>query len=1121
MTPHASLRVGHRLGCHWRKKGVRNRFAIPFVNWRLPPFPAPAPQPQSRLPIAWYTSLFPRLRPFVFSASSATRHRRVPAAVQSFCLAATALALLAIGSIAAADAPSPAAPANQPALTFEKDIRPIFKAFCFDCHGAEAEHKGGLDLRLRRLIAAGGETGPAIVPGDAAKSLLLEKLRAGEMPPSEKKVPAEQIAKIEAWIAAGAPTLHDEPAEIGPEVDITPEERSYWAFQPPAMPAISQFASTDRVRTPIDAVLVGHLREKGLAFSPDADRPTLIRRASFDLIGLPPTPEEIAQFVADPAPDAYEKLIDRLLASPHYGERWGRHWLDVAGYADSRGATADAPRPHVYKYRDYVIRSLNADKPWNEFLVEQLAGDELVPQPHKNLSPDQIDKLVATGFLRMAVDATGTVPDLEQASNQVLADTIKIVSSGLLGLTVGCAQCHDHRYDPISQRDYYSIRAVFEPALNPAHWRYENQRFVSLNTEEEQARTAAIEADAVKITEERTARQTELLAVELEKELALLPEALRDPLRLAWQTAADKRSPEQTKQLMESPRIGGLSGGTLYLYNPKAAADLKEFGDRAAALRATKPAENMISVLTEVPGETPATHLFYRGDLKQPRDEIAPADLTIATPPGVRFLIPAHDPMLPTTGRRLAWARHLVDGRHPLVGRVLVNRIWLHHFGRPLVDTPGDFGVLGARPNLPELLDLLAVELVNDGWSLKRLHRQIMTSTVYRQSSHGDPAKEAIDSANNLYWRMPLQRLDAEVLRDRMLATAGILDRTMFGPPVPVEDDATGQVVVKSDLPRRSIYLQVQRNKPVTFLTAFDAPVMETNCDRRLSSTVATQSLMMMNSEVVLKRSAALADRLAQQTPVDFPAPGALNIPSGTAQWQFGAGRFDWSSDRVADFRPLPTWNGSAWNGTGQTADPALAYVSLTRSGSLPCDSQHAALRRWTAPADGTLSIDGRLNHPAAAGDGIEARIVSSRHGVAGQWLVHKSAVATTPGPLEVKQGDTIDFVVDCRESTDADAAEWIAELRLAATDGNQLGHWNSAADFAGPQMPSLASQVAYAWQLAFGRPITAEEFSAVGPFLAQRIDDLGHNFHADPARGAMADLSQQLLSANEFLYVD
>jgi hypothetical protein len=283
---------------------------------------------------------------------------------------------------------------------------------------------------------------------------------------------------------------------------------------------------------------------------------------------------------------------------------------------------------------------------------------------------------------------------------------------------------------------------------------------------------------------------------------------------------------------------------------------------------------------------------------------------------------------------------------------------------------------------------------------------------------------------------------------------------------------------------------------------------------------------MMMNSEVVLKRAAALADRLAGQTPLDFPAPGTWTFPAGTGQWQFGAGRYDLSSERVVDFRLLPTWSGSTWNGTGQTADPALAYVSLTRQGGQPCDSEHSAIRRWIAPADGLLTIDGRLNHPAAEGDGVDARIVSSRRGSLGQWAAHKSAVSTTPSAaVEVKQGDTIDFVVDCRESTDGDtgenAAEWIVELRLAAADGSALGHWNSAADFAGPTSPSLASQVAYAWQLAFGRPITAEEFSLVGPFLAQRIDDLAHTFHADPARGAMADLSQQLLSANEFLYVD
>ncbi|HTU26103.1 MAG TPA: PSD1 and planctomycete cytochrome C domain-containing protein [Pirellulales bacterium] len=1054
---------------------------------------------------------------------------RVVALGPSFVGSCVAGLLLATASLAAADEPAPAAvsaptPPNT-ALSYEKDVRPIFKAFCFDCHGAGGEKKGDLDLRLRRLAVAGGESGPAITPGDANKSLLLEKLRAGEMPPGEKKLPADQVARIEAWIAAGAPTLRDEPADVGPE-DITPEERGYWAFQPPVMPPLPSFGAADRVRTSIDAVIFGRLREKGLSFSPDADRTTLIRRAAFDLLGLPPTPDEVARFVADPAPDAYEQLVDRLLASPQYGERWGRHWLDVAGYADSRGSTTDAPRPFAFKYRDWVIRALNADMPLSQFLIEQLAGDELVPQPHKNLTPEQIDKLTATGFLRMSVDATGLVPDLEQAANQVVSDTIKIVSSSLLGLTVGCAQCHDHRYDPISQRDYYALRAVFEPALNPAHWRFDAQRSVTLNSEEELARSAAIEAEAVKIIAERKTRETELLEVELEKELAKLDDELTGALRLAWHTPKDKRTAEQAKILMESPRVGGLSPGSLYLYSPPAAAELKTFMDRAAAVRATKPAENLISVLSEVPGETPVTHLYYRGDLKQPRDEVLPADLTIASPPGTRFTIPPHDPALATTGRRLAWARHLVDGSHPLVGRVLVNRIWLHHFGRPLVDTPGDFGVLGSRPNLPELLDLLAVELVRCEWSLKRLHRLIMTSTVYRQSSHADAAKEAIDASNGLYWRMPLVRLDAEALRDRMLATAGILDSQQFGPAVPVEADATGQVVVKSDLPRRSIYLQVQRTKPVSFLTVFDAPVMETNCDRRLSSTVATQSLMMMNSQVVLSRAAAFAERLARETPPDFPAPDNWRYQSGAAQWQFGAGHVDCASDRVADFRPLASWTGSAWNGmpgngTAQTSDPALAFVSLSRASAQPCDSLHAAIRRWIAPADGVLSIDGSISHPSAEGDGVVAAIVSSRTGTAGRWAAKKSKITIAAGPLEVKQGDTIDFVLDALESTDGDATETLLDLRLARADGSPIGHWNSAGDFSGPSQPSLASQVAYAWQLAFARPITADELSVVGPFLSQRVDDLGHALDADPARAAMADLTQQLLSANEFLYVD
>ena len=344
----------------------------------------------------------------------------------------------------------------------------------------------------------------------------------------------------------------------------------------------------------------------------------------------------------------------------------------------------------------------------------------------------------------------------------------------------------------------------------------------------------------------------------------------------------------------------------------------------------------------------------------------------------------------------------------------------------------------------------------------------------------------------------------------------------MFGPPAAVDVDATGQVVVAGDAPRRSIYLQVLRTKPVSFLTTFDAPVMETNCDRRVLSTVATQSLMMMNSQPVLKQAAALADRLGRTTPLGYPTPAAGGFSTGGGQWQLGTGRLDVVSGRVERFEPLGDWNGSAFTGAGRTLDPAAAYVSINRQGGSPGDLAHSVVRRWTAPADGKLSIDGRLKRPSKEGDGLQASVSSGRTGLAGQWLARGGEVPTKlAAVVEVKRGDTIDFVVDCRESSQADAFEWPVDLRLADAGGNELGHWNSALDFAGPTTPSVAAQVAYAWQLAFQRPITAEEFSLVMPFLSTRVADLCRSLDADPVRQAMADLAQQLFCANEFLYVD
>ncbi len=320
----------------------------------------------------------------------------------------------------------------------ERDIRPIFKEHCFDCHGAAEKVEGGLDLRLVRFMVSGGESGSALAPGKPSESLLLDRIKAGEMPPTGKKVPAEQIAKIEQWILTGANTAQPEPEKIDPGIGITAAEREFWSFQPIVRPEIPMFTDSDRVRTPIDAFLLAEMRPHGLNFSADADKQTLIKRIHFDLIGLPPTADQMATFMADQSPGAYEALVDRLLESPHYGERWARHWLDVAGYADSEGYTdSDADRPWAYFYRDYVIRAMNADKPFDQFIHEQLAGDELVPPPYNNLTPDQIEKLTATGFLRLAADGTGSGANDDQARNQTIADTIKIVSTSLLGLSVG------------------------------------------------------------------------------------------------------------------------------------------------------------------------------------------------------------------------------------------------------------------------------------------------------------------------------------------------------------------------------------------------------------------------------------------------------------------------------------------------------------------------------------------------------------------------------------------------------------------------------------------------------------------------------------------------------------
>jgi len=518
----------------------------------------------------------------------------------------TALPFLMCASVSAGD------------VTFERDIRPILRAHCFDCHGATAELKGGLDLRQVRRMQQGGESGTAIVPGNADGSLLIERVRSGEMPPGVVKLTPQEMDTLSHWIAGGAKTARPELEIIPPGLGITPEERAFWSFQPihrSAEPVVRDDVQS-RVRNSIDAFLLARMPE-GLTFADDTDRHTLILRTHFDLTGLPPSADQILQRINDPSEDWYARLIESLLASPNYGERWARHWLDVAGYADSDGNTVnDLERPWAWKYRDYVIRSFNADKPFDRFITEQLAGDELAGPRQGDLTAEQIELLSATGYLRTAADGTGSGEDNPAGRNQMIGDTLKIVSTSLLGLSVGCAQCHDHRYDPIPQTDYYALRAIFAPALDWQNWQVPSQRMVSLYTEADRQKAAEASAEANAISTEREAKQTEYMAQALEKELQKYDEPLRASLKQAYETEAEKRTPGQADLLAKNPSVN-ISPGVLYQYLPDAAEDLKKYDARIAEANGKRPPEEFLAVLTEPASHLPETHLFYRGEFQQ------------------------------------------------------------------------------------------------------------------------------------------------------------------------------------------------------------------------------------------------------------------------------------------------------------------------------------------------------------------------------------------------------------------------------------------------------------------------------------------------------------------------
>lgn len=782
----------------------------------------------------------------------------------------------------------------------QHDVIPIVLRHCTACHGRNRQ-EGGLDLRTKAAMLRGGKSGAAIVPGKPAESLLLKKINAGEMPPAArlteacvKPIEKNETETLTRWIAAGAPEVKIEPdvATRTPDTLVSDKDREFWAFQPPRKVLVPIVRNPARLRNPIDNFILQKLEEKGLTFALEVDRTTLIRRVYFDLTGLPPEPAEVKAFLVDQSPDAYEKVVDRLLASPRYGERWGRFWLDLAGYADSEGKREqDLPRPHAWRYRDYVIRAFNSDKPYDRFLLEQLAGDELADYVHApEITQALYDNLVATGFLRMAPDATwanitGFIPD----RIEVISDEIDVLGSVVMGLTMKCARCHTHKFDPIPHRDYYRLVAIFKGALDEYDWLKPDirpglgpvsQDVVSgrllpyVTTAERKAwesQVAKLQAsiDSLRTTLDRKAAA--LTTKYVEERIGKLPDVLRDDLKIMLAIPPDKRDAVQRYLADKFEKQLRIDRDTLKSLDAAFRKESDETDARIRSLQSQKPPEPQIQAVWDR-GDPSPTYIYRRGDPLTPGQLVGPGVPSALTDGKTPFDVKSPWPGSMKTGRRLAFARWLTQPDHPLTARVEVNRLWKHHFGSGIVATLGNFGKTGTPPTHPELLDWLAQEFVRQGWSIKAMHRLMVTSTTYRQSSAVTEERERLDPANALYSRMPLNRLDAESLYDTLLLISGKLDETRFGPADNVQVRRDGLVTPGGTAKgwRRLIYVQQTRKQIPTHLETFDFPQMNPNCIERRDSTVAPQALHLLNNAMIEQLAGEFARRIQREAGNDL-----------------------------------------------------------------------------------------------------------------------------------------------------------------------------------------------------------------------------------------------------------
>ncbi|MFM7057593.1 MAG: PSD1 and planctomycete cytochrome C domain-containing protein [Planctomycetota bacterium] len=1091
------------------------------------------------------------------------------------------LSVIALSSALALLSAHPSAAASDEADFFESHIRPLLVEHCISCHGP-GRQEGGLRLDSKASLLQGGNSGPEGVPGNPEDSRMLHAIEYSsdlQMPPTGQ-LPKTSADALRHWIQIGLPW----PQTVAPLQP--PATRNHWAFQPLTHPEVPELPDLPAA-TPVDAFIHRRLQQAGLAMSPEADRRTLIRRACYSLTGLPPTPAEVEQFVADPDPQALQKLIDRLLESPAHAEHWARHWLDIARYSDTKGyvyAREERFWVHAWNYRNWVIQAFARDLPYNRFLLLQLAADQ-VPDS----SPED---LAAMGFLTIGRRFLGVRRD-------IIDDQIDVVCRGTMALTVGCARCHDHKYDPIPTADYYSLYGVFDssreallplPANTVAHTEF-------LTSWQQQATQAnsILQARRETTSARIRSRISDYLAAQLD--LARYPEAgfdqilsandllpsfvhrwrdtlqqaaiSHDPVFTAWHAfqkipAADfpAAAPAVHSQLLQlppqqlNPRVrtafltppasftqviqrysqvflqadqewqtllhtANASKQPLPLQHPDADAEpLRQLlydpsgpcfvpdepvvsteydFDSGTCNELWKQQVELERLILKHPSQPPFSvvlkdravpaqpQIFQRGDPARRGDPVPRQFLALLSNP-------QRQPFQHGSGR-LELAQAIIDPANPLTARVIVNRVWARHFGTGLAANTGDFGLRSEAPSHPELLDWLTSWFIQEGYSLRKLHRLLLNTAVWRQQSTGPSDSTALqiattrDPANRLLWRMPSRRLSFEELRDSLLAASGQLDLTPGRRP---------QDLFTTPFPKcRTIYGLVDRQFLPGTLRLFDFANPDLHIPQRSETTVPQQALFLMNHPFVLLQARSLAERAAthatdpeaqikhlfqltlQRTPMPAEHAAALELlnqpsppteppPITAADWSYGFGRLDESAGKVVNFQPLPHWTGTAWQGGPAFPDSALGWVQLTATGGHPGnDLAHACIRRWTAPRNLTITIQSTLVHEPEPGDGIRAFIVSSRAGVLASTVIHKQKQQPAVTSISVQAQETIDFLVDVREQLNSDQFLWSVKISSDKTPADPVpatltpptnvpadpATWDSASDF--PKAPN------------------------------------------------------------------